>query len=75
MAQPNLLRITLAPCSEPERPVGCVYVMADAPLYPVCEMLAAKLLTVVMVEECSVDDESILRDALTGAMTLRPVAL
>lgn len=69
----TVLRITLASCEDHETPVGYVYIMEDAPLYAVCEMLARETLTVVSVNIITDPDDTILADALTGTLRLRDI--
>ena len=66
----SVLKITVASCEEYETPVGYVYILQDAPLYNLCEMLARQALTVVSVDIIPEPDDGILEAALTGAMKL-----
>lgn len=45
---------------------GAIYIMDDAPMYPVCEILAREELQVVSVEPIADPTDEQLRAALTG---------
>lgn len=66
----SVLRITVASCEDHETPAGWVYIMQDAPLYALCDMLARETLTVISVDIIQDPDDEMLKDALTGEMKL-----
>ena len=65
-----VLKITLAPCGDHEKPIGAIYLMDDSPLYRVCEFLAKEALTVVSIDPIDSPSDEELTDALSGSLRL-----